>query len=55
MKRREEIETMCLALASVGIEKTPLVSAAVEYGLRLIRIKKSGEDSDTERPKENVS
>lgn len=53
MRRKEETAIMLAALAAAGIQGTGEVKAAVEYGLKLIRMKKFEERRNFRR-KENA-
>lgn len=53
MKRREETAIMLAALSAAGVQGTQEVKSAVEYGLKLIRMKKFEERRNFRR-KENA-
>lgn len=53
MRRKEETAIMLAALSAAGIQGTQEVKAAVEYGLKLIRMKKFEERRNFRR-KENA-
>lgn len=53
MKRREETAIMLAALTAAGVQESASVRAAIEYGLKLIRMKKFEERTNRNR-KENT-
>lgn len=53
MKRREETAIMLAALTAAGVQESASVRAAIEYGLKLIRMKKFEERANCNR-KENT-